>query len=194
MDLSFPAARNILAVCEYHYRLGVLHAVSAGDAELVRSIADRDDGYTTFQYLDGEVCNPVKKRQLYIHIDGLIALCRKIYCDSLAGYLRIEKSDSKRREICTIVDFHYRKGLLAGLRLRDKKKAKEFFDSFNRGGAHPHLFDKQKWDTMEYFDTVKHRINTIHLARMEAGKSSSMNVLSRELGRHIAAENERRRG
>lgn len=189
----FSTAKELLSLCEYHYRLGVLHACSSADSELIRSVSMRQDDYMTIQYLDKDLVDiSIASRRFHVHIDKLIALCREIHADNLANYLRYEWSDSNLREICTVVDYHYRHGLNHGLRLRDPYKAKEFFSKVNRGAQHDHLFGKQKWNTFEYFDKVKDRINTLHYKRLEYKKTSMLRKLSVKIGDVVSTEREKK--
>ena len=188
----YSTARELLCLCEYHYRLGVLHACSSADSELIRSVSMREDDYMTVQYLDKDLIDISRSsRKFDVHIDKLVALCREIFADNLANYLRYEWSDSSLREICTVIDYHYRHGLNHGLRLRDPRKAKEFFSKVGRGNDHRHLFGKQKWNTFEYFDKIKDRINTLHYKRIEYKKVTVLRTLSVKIGDLVSAEREK---
>jgi hypothetical protein len=178
MNLTYRAAVNMLALCEWSYRRGVLDSSQAGDAEYVRRIADREDGYSTFQTTSDGPYNADVKRELKVWIDKMIAVCREIYADALADYLRLERTDTIRRDVLAVVDYQYRLGLRHGLRLRDRRKGREFYDDLNRGNSHHHLLDRQKWTTSQYFDRIKNVINTIHTARLEAKLPSTLDRLS----------------
>lgn len=189
MKLTYNILRNVLSLCEYHYRLGVWESYSTPDDQAVRDIAEYDDGYSTHQYLGKKRFDSTKPRDLGIYVDILVMICNDIGADHLRTFFRLANGAGHTKEICGIIDYHYRKGLRDGQKLGDKRKAKLFFESVKHGCAHPHLFHKtRKWETFQYFDVVKKRLNEIHLIRQEKGLSSSYYGLSCKVGELVMQE------
>lgn len=194
MNINWRIVRNLLSLCEYHYRLGIYHGAMSGDIEEVSQCADRQDGYMTYQYLGGSVYESKNLRDFRIYTDMIIVECNKMVADHLATYLRVGTNMRMKKEILSTIDFHYRKGLKHGLQCKDRAEAKEYLRNVGKGFDHTHFKDQRKWTTYQYLDTVKQRINNMHFIRRESDNTSTLYTLSIRLGSLAAKEKERKHG
>lgn len=167
---------DICKGCEYLYRKGAKDAAFSGDRGEIESVCDRNDSYTTLQFLDGKLC--INNNQFKLYIDEVIVMLGKIKAAELRNFMRLAVgSNFVKMNICSIFDFYYRKGLRDGLK-SDKAACKRFFENVNLGSVHDHLLGKGKFSPNEYMDMVKYHINKIHTTRKEAEIKSTMSQLS----------------
>lgn len=175
-------ARNILSLCEYTYRLGVLHGSTTSDPQECTEIASRQDGYTTYQFLGEERFTNDLMKDLRMYMDQIVVFCGRISAPYLRNFLVYSKHNQLKKDICSVIDYHYRKGIIHGMKLNDRVKARAFFEDIKLGVSHKHLFGKSSYNSMQYADKVKSRINRMHFARQEANIKSGFYLLSCKLG------------
>ncbi len=194
-NISFGVLRGILSLCEIHYRKGVWDA-QRQDSEWVKEIAIRDDSYSTLRYLNGDEIQLKQYRGFDVYVDNLIAMCRAFRADDLAAYMRRDVAHWVLREICGLMDYQYRKGLLHGCEIRDFDKAKAFYEKTGYGNNHQFLFKRgiekaTRLNLFPYADTIKSRINKIHIAREAGGYLTRADRFSDMVGKAIFEEKSR---
>jgi hypothetical protein len=186
IGFKFSTLKGLLQLSEYHYRKGVLDGANAGDTEEVYNVANREDAYTTVRYLNTEPVPLTRKRAFEIHGDHIIGLSRQLHAEALADFLRFSNDFTTRREIFAVLDLTYRIGLLHGVKLRNREKAIQYYNSLKRGTLHEFLFKRYqygtRWTTFAYADIVKCRVNQVHVARREAKAESTADKLSFRIG------------
>lgn len=93
------------------------------------------------------------------------------------------KVKALERNLCTLVDYIYRLGLLEGLKI-SKSDGMEYLRTVGKGTSHERL-DGTKPTTIEWIEEVKHLCNKAHNKRRRDGLYSNMNKLSEFIGRTI---------
>ena len=62
-EKNFKLLRNIVQLCEYMYRKGVLDAAICGDAFEINECTERDDTFETFRFLRDEEGDEARARR-----------------------------------------------------------------------------------------------------------------------------------
>ena len=172
--------RDLGRLCEYVYRKGVADAASSGDnAEIVR-IAEREDNYTTYMFLNDENGEKIKER---FYMDYLTVYCNKIKAYELRNFIIYGTNNPMKKSVCTIVDYIYRKGLLDGKDV-SRNDGLDFFANVDNGTLH-HRLNGTKIPIIDWIEEIKHYTNVVSNYKRRANVPNSMYSLSNYIGETI---------
>lgn len=168
-------------VCEYVYRKGVADAASSGDTVTAMEMADRDDKFTTFQFINENFGLPLP----YEHYkDFLIVFSSHTKSAELRGFLVYMRGMEKiKRAMCIITDFMYRKGLRDGC-TQTKEVAIDYLKSYKARNIHKRL-NAPSQSGIQWVEEIKHSANTIYNVHKFYKIKTSMQLLSIFIGEAI---------
>lgn len=165
---------DLARVCEYSYRKGVSDAASCGDFLYVLEVANREDNYTTFRFLNDEygVYLPLEQYHDYVCI-----FSSYVKAEHLRAFMRFGKNVKElKKSICILVDYCYRKGMVDGTELT-KEKGKNYLHELKKKMNHnrPNGIRQRKLDWIE---ELKYATNTIYNLHRFKNIKTGMNQLS----------------
>jgi hypothetical protein len=163
IQINYRIIVDIMAVCEHHYRLGVLHGSSNYDPIDVIDIASLEDAHTTAKYLDEDKRYIFKDRPVYMNKDlkmyaaGINLAAMKMGLKHLPEYILFSKNWGDIWSICILTDHYYRKGLIDGNKNKDYEAARDFFSMLRNGSVHHQypIYSGEKMTHMSFFENMR---------------------------------------
>ena len=178
---NFPIIKDLGKLCEYIYRKGVADAASSGDIPEIKRVAEGDDNYTTPMFLNEENGDEIK--EIYYR-DYLAVYCNKLKAHSLKNFLiYAEGVENKKKSICILVDYIYRKGLIDGSS-KSRSEGLDYFDKVNYGMVHNRL-DGTKLSHFDWLEEIKHYTNIIASVRKRSNIPGNVHQLSGFIGEAV---------
>lgn len=178
---KYDLVMSIGSVCEYVYRKGVADAATCGDTFTIMEMANRDDHYTTLQFLTENFGRPLS----YEHYkDFLVLFSSKIRSNELRGFLTFMRgATSLKKAICTVADYMYRRGLREGSG-KSRESAMDYFLGYSKASKLERL-DAPTQTKMQWIEEIKHTANNIYNTHNFYEIPTSMNKLSVFIGNSI---------
>lgn len=164
-EKNFKLLRNIVQLCEYMYRKGVLDAAICGDAFEINECIERDDTFETFRFLRDEEGDELN---INLYCDYLTIMCRKVSAFELRNQLMYGTGPLWLKTCtCIAADNYYRKGLNDG-KTASKVQAEGLMNSIQRGFNHERI-DGTKMKMIDFIDELKYEMNAINRRRKKIG-------------------------
>lgn len=154
---NYAILSDLIKLCEYMYRKGVLDAATSGDAGEIDECAKREDNYSTFRFLldDG-----IMSDRLYC--DYICMICSKIDANRLRNTVLYPSSMNKNKiSICVAAEHSYRQGLLDG-KSYSKFDAENLFKFDDGYLTHTRIGMKKKLNKFKMADKLKYELSVIH--------------------------------
>lgn len=154
---NYAIVLDLIRMCEYMYRKGVLDAATSGDAGEIDECAKREDNYNTFRFLPDS-----KAMSNKLYCDYICMVCSKIDANRLRNTVLYSSTMNKNKvSICVAAEHSYRQGLLDG-KSYSKFDAENLSKLDDRCSTHTRIGMKKKLNTFKMADKLKYELSVIH--------------------------------
>jgi hypothetical protein len=188
MTSAIRLVREIGAMCEFMFRLGIKDAVELFDPVVSREFANKEDAYDELSLLPAEY-GPMS---IKVYTDLLFLKSRiDMKLARLSWFLgRYGMDMSIKRGICYICNFYYRKGVEYGSGI-SKGDGIRIYRNIGNGRKHPYLYEGEATHD-NFMLCVKSECSIIENLRITAGLKPAMMSLANLIAKAVRVANERK--